>query len=62
MKELKKNMNTYITKKAKIAGDLSPSGSYLKKLIDQRSSYENSLNSGAEYITAPVSRNSLIQG
>lgn len=62
IKELKKNMNTYITKKAKIAGDLSPSGSYLKKLIDQRSSYENSLNSGAEYITAPVSRNSIIQG
>lgn len=55
IKENKKEINTYITKKAKIAGDLSPSGSYLKKLIDQRSSYENSLNSGAEYVTAPTS-------
>ena len=37
IKEYKKDINTYITKKAKITGELSPSGSYLKKLIDQRS-------------------------
>lgn len=55
IKEYKKDINTYITKKAKIAGELSPSGSYLKKLIDQRSSYENSLNSGAEYLKSPIS-------
>lgn len=55
IKENKKEINTYITKKAKIAGDLSPSGSYLRKLINQRSSYENSLNSGAEHIKAPIS-------
>ena len=55
VKENKKEINTYITKKAKIAGDLSPAGSYLKKLIDQRSTYENSLNSGAEYVKAPIS-------
>ena len=55
IRENKKEINTYITKKAKIAGDLSPAGSYLKKLIDQRSSYENSLNSGAEYVKAPKS-------
>lgn len=55
IKENKKEINTYITKKAKIAGELSPSGSYLKKLIDQRSSYENSLNSGAEHVSAPMS-------
>lgn len=53
--EYKKDMNTQITKKAKIAGDLSPSGSYIRKLIEERSSYENTLNSGAEYITAPES-------
>ena len=52
MTEYKKDLHTYITKKAKIAGEQSPSGSYLKKLIEERSGYENELNSGAEYITA----------
>lgn len=55
IQELKKDINTYITKKAKIAGELSPSGSYLKNLIEQRSEYENELNNGSEYITAPKS-------
>lgn len=53
--EYKKDINSKITKRAKIAGDLSPSGSYIKKLIQERSSYENSLNSGSEYINAPIS-------
>lgn len=53
--EYKKDMNAQITKKAKIAGDLSPSGSYIRKLIEERSSYENTLNSGAEFISAPES-------
>lgn len=52
IKEYKKDLNSYITKKAKIAGELSPSGSYLKKLIEERSSYENELNSGSEYLTS----------
>ena len=52
IKENKKNINNNITKKAKIAGELSPAGSYLKKLVDERKKYENSLNSGAEYVTA----------
>lgn len=55
IKEYKKDLNSYITKKAKIAGDLSPSGSYLKKLIEERSSYENELNSGSEYLTSTKS-------
>ena len=55
MAEYKKDINTRITKKAKIAGDLSPSGSYIRKLIEERSSYENSLNSSSEYINAPTS-------
>ena len=55
IKEYKKDISDYITRKAKIAGELSPSGSYLKKLIDERSSYENELNSGAEYINASKS-------
>ncbi len=53
--ELKKEINELITKKANIIGDESPSGSYLKQLINQRSSLENELNSGAEYIKAPES-------
>lgn len=52
IKEYKKDLNSYITKKAKIAGELSPSGSYLKELINQRSEYENQLNSGSEYLTS----------
>jgi len=53
--EYKKEISTKINKKAKIAGDLSPQGSFIKKLIEERSSYEKSLNSGAEYVTAPES-------
>lgn len=52
IKEYKNELNTLITKKAKIAGELSPSGSYLKQLIEERSEYENELNSGSEYIKA----------
>ena len=52
MAEYKKDLNTYLTKKAKIAGEQSPAGSYLKKLIEERSKYENELNTGAEYIKA----------
>ena len=55
IKEYKKDINSYITKKAKIAGEKSPSGSYLKSLIEERSKYENQLNEGSEYITAPKS-------
>ena len=53
--EYKKDINTKITKKAKIAGERSPQGSYIRKLIDERSSYENTLNSGSEYINATSS-------
>lgn len=52
IKEYKKDLNSYIVKKAKIAGEKSPAGSYLKDLINQRSEYENQLNSGSEYLTA----------
>lgn len=55
IKEYKKDLNSYITKKAKIAGELSPAGSYLKDLINQRSEYENKLNSGSEYLSAEKS-------
>lgn len=53
--EYKKEINNLVTKKAQIAGSLSPKGSYLNQLIEERKGYENQLNSGAEYVTAPVS-------
>ena len=53
--EYKKEINELVTKKANIIGEKSPSGSYLKQLQDQRTSLENELNSGAEYITDPES-------
>jgi putative membrane fusion protein len=55
VQEYKKNINMYITKKAKIVGELSPSGSYLKKLIDERSEYEKQLDNASQYVEAPIS-------
>ncbi len=51
----KDEISSYMIKKAKIAGELSPSGTYINKLIAQRSDYEEQLNSGQEYIYAPIS-------
>ena len=53
--EYKKDVDNLVAKKAKIAGDSSPQGSYLRDLIEERKSYENQLNSGAEYVKAPIS-------
>ena len=53
--EYKKEISNLVTKKAQIAGDLSPKGSYLNQLIEQRKGYESQLNSGAEYVKAPMS-------
>ncbi len=55
IQEHTKNINSYIAKKAKISGELSPSGSYLKQLLAQRQEYENQLIANSEYIKAPVS-------
>lgn len=55
IREAKKEISSGITKKAKIAGDYSPAGSYLKKLINERKKYENQLNSGTEHLKAPIS-------
>lgn len=53
--ELKKEISNLINKKAQIAGELSPSGSHIKKLIQDRSKYEEQLNAGAEYVKTPSS-------
>lgn len=53
--EYKKQINDLVVKKAKAAGESSAAGSYLKQLYSQRAKLEEQLNSGAEYITAPIS-------
>jgi len=53
--ENKKDINTYILKKSKITGELSPAGSYIKNLIQEREDYENKLNENSEYIRAGMS-------
>ena len=52
IQEYKKNINSNISKKAKISGEQSPSGSYLKQLLSEKEEYENRLNADAEYIVA----------
>lgn len=53
--EYKKEIDNLVSKKAKIAGEASPQGSYLRQLIEERKKYESQLNSGAEYVKAPMS-------
>ena len=53
--EAKKEINQALTKKAKLTGEHSPSGSYIKELISKRSKLEEKLNSGSEYIESTVS-------
>ena len=55
LEEYKKEIDDIIKKKAKIAGEASPAGSYLRQLIDERKKYESELNSGAEYVKSPKS-------
>ena len=55
MTEYKKQINDITTKKAKLSGETSAAGTYLKQLYNQRTKLEEQLNSGAEYIKAPVS-------
>ena len=52
MTECKKEINELVTKKANIAGENSPKGSYFNQLREERRKYENELNSGAEYVNA----------
>lgn len=53
--EYKKTLEEITNKKAKIVGELSPSGSYIKELTDEKENYEKQLTENSEYITAPIS-------
>lgn len=52
VQESKKAINDYVTKKAEIAGESSPKGSYLKELINERRELEKKLSENSEYIKA----------
>lgn len=53
IRENKKYLNEKIYKKAKIVGELSPAGSELKSLIEERSKYEKQLNDAEKSLIAP---------
>lgn len=53
--EYKKQISDLVSKKAKLSGESSAAGTYLKQLYNQRAKLENELNSGAEYIKASSS-------
>lgn len=55
IQDRKQEILNNMTRKAKLTGELSPAGSYLQKLIDERSEYEKQLNSGEEQLTATES-------
>lgn len=52
IQECKNNINTYLSKKAKILGEGAPANSYLKQLINQRASYEEQLSTVCEDVKA----------
>lgn len=50
--EYKNDINEKIQKKAKIVGDLSPAGSKIKELINERKSYETQINNSKQELKA----------
>lgn len=53
--ENKKDITNYLTKKAKIVGELSPSSSYINGLIEQKKELENRLSNESNNEVAPMS-------
>jgi len=45
-------INRYVTRKAQIAGELSPADSHIRELVAQRTAYENQIHEGSEYVVA----------
>lgn len=48
-------LDTYISKKTKITGNLSPADSHIKSLIEQRNSLEAQLTNASEVVKSPES-------
>ena len=54
IKEYKTDIDSYIIKKAKISGELSPAGSYINNLINERTSIEKQLKDTSKYENAKI--------
>ena len=54
IKEYKTDISSYIVKKAKISGELSPAGSYINNLINERTAIENELKNNSKYENASI--------
>lgn len=55
IQDYQKRLSSYALKKAEIAGDSSPAGSYIKDLIEQRAQLSNQLTSDSEIIATNIS-------
>ncbi len=55
MQDKKAELDTYISKKTKITGNLSPADSHVKTLIEKRNGLEEQLSNESEVIKAPLS-------
>ena len=55
IKEYKTDIDKYILKKSKIAGELSAANSYINGLIEQKNILDNELKLNSEYVIAPMS-------
>lgn len=53
--ENKKDIDTYIIKKSKIAGESSQAGTYINSLIKEKEKYQSELKKNSEYVKAPMS-------
>ena len=53
--QYKKEIDSLTEKKAKMIGELSPSGSYINQLISERNKYEKELNESTDYIKTNLS-------
>lgn len=53
--EYYKNISELLNKKARMVGELSPTGSYIKELTDQREKLESELLKSSEYMVTPKS-------
>lgn len=60
MREYKTIISNDLIKKAKIAGELSPSGTYINKQIEQRRKYEEELNNRTRICKNRQKRSSII--
>lgn len=53
--EYKKDINKYVEKKAKITGELSTAGSYIKELMKEKEKVEKQISSNSEYMVTKKS-------